>query len=197
MEQTVRLELHGPLRDLYPEGFTVTASNVIEAVNGFAKQTGVFDVLPNEEKHCVAVVGFNTKESLYAPLPANTNVLHLVPPMLGGKGGFFKVLIGVVIIAATIMSAGSFAAAMAVGTWSSVFMNIGFSLVLGGLMEMLSPAPKMDLTGNSASDPEASKYLGASQNTVKIGTRIPLLYGEHMAYGHYLSFDVDAKDVAV
>lgn len=195
MEQTLRIELHGPLRELYPDGFTITASNVIEAVNGFAKQTGIFDVPLGTEKHCVAVVGFDTKESLYAPLPANTNVLHLVPPMIGGKGGFFKVIVGIVMIAATIMSAGTLAAAMA-GTYG-IFFNIGVSLVLGGLLEMLSPAPKMDLTGNSASDPEASKYLGASQNTVKIGTRIPLLYGEHIAYGHYLSFDVDSKDVAV
>ena len=51
-------------------------------------------------------------------------------------------------------------------------------------------------TKPAAQDPEASRYLGAPQNTTKAGTRIPLLYGEHQAYGHYLSFDIDAKDVA-
>lgn len=196
MEQTVRIELHGPLRDLYPDGYTITASTVSEAVNGFAKQTGIFEVPLGTEKHCVSVVGFETKESLYAPLPANTNVLHLVPPMIGGKGGFFKVIIGIVIVAVTILTFGTYAAAAAT-FWGSFAMNVGFSLVIGGLLEMVSPAPKMDTTGNTASDPEASKYIGASQNTVKIGTRIPLLYGEHIAYGHYLSFDVDAIDVAV
>jgi predicted phage tail protein len=80
-------------------------------------------------------------------------------------------------------------------TVSSLMFNFGLSLVMGGLLEMLSPAPKMDSSGNAASDPEASKYLGATQNTVKIGTRIPLLYGRHIAYGHYISFDVDAFDV--
>lgn len=196
MEQAVKIHLHGPLKELYPDGFTIVASNPIEAINGFAKQTGVFNVPAEQEKYCVSVVGFETKESLYAPFPANTNELHIVPPMLGGKGGFFKVIIGVVIIAAAIAT-GGMAAALAGGTWTSFFFNMGISLVLGGLLEMLSPSPKMDLTGNSASDPEASKYLGASQNTVKIGTRIPLLYGEHIAYGHYISFDVDSVDVAV
>ena len=61
---------------------------------------------------------------------------------------------------------------------------------------MMSPQTKIDQFGKQA-DPEASKYLSANQNTTKIVTRIPLMYGFNRAYGHYISFDVDAKDVAL
>ena len=198
----VKLVLHGYLKDLYPEDFYIDAESPAEAINGFCKQTKAFDVPLNEEKHQIRVHNFDTEDMLYAPFPINTSELHLVPDVRGGKGGgFFKVVLGAVLIAAAVITGGtSLAALTAVGTLSGTLFSLGVSLVLGGLLELISPAPEMD-TGafgiDSQADPESSKYLGASQNTVKIGTRIPLLYGRHEAFGHYLSFNVDAKDVSV
>jgi hypothetical protein len=63
-------------------------------------------------------------------------------------------------------------------------------MVLGGIVQMLTPVPETDST-------EGSMYLGAGVNTVRIGTRIPILYGTRKVGGHYLSFDVDAKDIAL
>jgi len=63
-------------------------------------------------------------------------------------------------------------------------------MAAGGIMQLISPAPKQDST-----DPDASKYIGAPGNTTKIGTRIPILYGRRKIFGQILSLDIEAKDV--
>ena len=190
--------LHGKLRDLYPHDIELEAENVAEMINGLCRQTKAFNPTIGQEKHVVNVVGFDTVESLYAPVDEPQIEVHLTPAFCGGKkGGFVKIALGVLMIAASFIP-GAFPltiAGFSISASSVFFM--GVSMLLGGLLELMSPAPKLDLTGDVASDPEASKYLGTPKNTVKSGTRIPLLYGEHMAYGHFISFNVDAKDVAI
>ena len=192
----VKVVLHGYLRDLYDEPVYIDGDSVAEVINGFCKQTKCLDVPLGVNKHQIRAHGFDTEESLYAPLDQNLEELHLMPDMCGGKsGGFVKIVIGTVLIAAAFVIGGP-AASVAMAKLSAGLMGAGIGLVLGGVMELLSPAPEMD-TAPSTQDVEASRYLGASGNTVKIGTRIPLLYGRHEAYGHYLSFNVDAKDISL
>jgi len=202
LKQNVKVILHGYLKSLYPGDIQLNGSTVAEIINGMCKQTKAFEPELGDDRHTIMVKGFTTKESLDAPL-GDINELHLFPAMTGGKsGGFFKIVIGAVLIAAAIWTGGT---SLTLGpvlfgttTLAGVMFNVGLSLVLGGLMEMMSPAPKIDkATGTSTADPEASKYLGPTANTTRIGTRIPLGYGRFKAYGHYLSFDVDAVDVAV
>lgn len=202
-ERKVKVVLHGYLKDLYKDDIVLSGSTVAEIINGMCKQTKAFNPLPGMDRHCITVKDFRTEESLTQPIPANTNEIHIYPQLSGGKGGgFFKVIIGVVIVGVALAVGGVGIGALFAGQGgfaAQLFFKIGTSLILGGLLEVVSPAPKIDRAGvaNSKSDPEASKYLGATQNTVRVGTRIPLLYGEHEAFGHYISFDVDAKDIAV
>lgn len=194
----VKVILHGYLKKLYPEELTLSGYSIAEVINGFCKQTKAFDVKPDQEPHCISVVGLDDLDLLHGPIPSHMDELHLTPTMGGGKsGGFFKIIVGAVLIAAAFYNPIGAIALTSSLTLGTVLFSAGLSFVLGGLLELLNPTPKIDLTGNSQSDPEASKYLGANQNTVKIGTRIPLLYGRYRVYGHYLSFDVDAVDIAV
>lgn len=196
-ERKVKIVLHGYLKELYPHELNMSGHNVSEIINGMCKMTKAFEPKLGQDRHTIAVVGFDCHESLNEPLPPSLTELHLVPAMTGGKsGGFARILIGAVLIAASFLIPGAQVIAFGTTTWGSMLFSAGMSLALGGLLELMSPQPKADTFGNNAADPEASKYLGATQNTVKIGTRIPLMYGEMLAYGHYLSFDVDAVDVA-
>lgn len=191
----VKVVLHGYLSDLHDEETYIEGTDVAEIINGFCKQTGAFDVPLGEEKHQIRVHGFDDINTFYQPLSKDVKELHLMPDLRGGKGGgFFKIVLGAVLIAAAIFLPPIGIAAGV--TLNSILFGIGASLVLGGLLELLSPAPQIDTLPDSQ-DPEASKYLGADKNTVKIGTRIPLLYGRHLCFGHYLSFNVDAKDVSL
>lgn len=195
MSSKVKVILHGYLKDLCQSGLEFSGATAAEVINGLCKQTKAFNVNFDQPKHRIKVVGFPTKDSLYAPLAVTE--LHLVPQMNGGKsGGFVQIVVGTVLIATAFALAGP-AGLAAAGSFSAagVTFSLGLSLVLGGLLQLISPAPKMDGSGN-VQDPEGSKYLGSGQNTVAIGTRIPLLYGKHLIYGHFLSFDIDAVDVA-
>jgi hypothetical protein len=67
---------------------------------------------------------------------------------------------------------------------------LGASLILGGLMQLLTPMPEYDVGVAQ----EGSKYIPATSNTTKIGTRIPILYGTRMVGGHILSVNIDASN---
>lgn len=195
-EQKVKVILYGELKQLYPDDIELTGSCPSEILNGLVRLSPVFQRKPNHTGYPVKVVGYESREAIHTPFSGEVKELHIVPDMSGGKsGGFFQIVIGALLIAASFLVPPI--GIVGTLTVSSLLFNVGLSLALGGLLQLISPTPKADSFGNDAADPEASKYLGASQNTVKIGTRIPLLYGEMQAFGHYLSFDVDAKDVAV
>lgn len=201
MEQMIEIRLHGRLKKLVPETIKVSASCVAEAINGFGKIADVLKPHPGKDRELVQIVGYQTKESLYQTFDKAIGHIDIIPAMVGGKkGGFFQVVLGAVLVAAAFAfppaAAGS-ASLFGLGATGSFIFNIGISMVLGGILSFLSPQPKIDRFGNGAADPEASKYLGASQNTTRIGTRIPIVYGRMLCYGHYLSFNVDSVDVAL
>lgn len=186
---------HGSLEGECPSGLRLDASTAAELISGVSRQVKALAPTATGGRRTIRLDGFPTVESLYAPLAAS--VVHIWPVddqgFSGAKsGGLAKIVLGTVLVAVAVWNPMGWAAG---GMALSTLYGAGISMTLGGILEVISPAPKIDLNGSE--DPEASKYLGAPKNTVKIGTRIPLIYGEHMAYGHYLSFDIDAKDLSI
>ncbi|BCJ91772.1 hypothetical protein IZ6_25070 [Terrihabitans soli] len=119
-------------------------------------------------------------EDLYKSLQADD--LHILPQLTGGKsGGFVQILIGAALVAASFIPGINAVAA-------GMIMKVGALLILGGLAQMLAPAPLDD-----QSEQDRSRYLGSPRNTVQIGTRIPILYGRFRVYGHFLSFDINSR----
>lgn len=201
-----KLVLHGKLKTLWPQDIILDGDTVEELISGMCRITGrAFYPLPGQGKHEIRVQGFETVESIRAPLGDDVVELHLAPVMRGGKkGGLIQIAIGVVLIVAAIMMPAAGVSLAAIGlegtlTASTVFFA-GVSMLAGGVLQMLSPAPQMDMPNyqtGGGDNQEASRYLGAPRNTAKIGTRIPIIYGRHMHGGHVLSMNIDAKDVAV
>lgn len=197
-----KIILHGYLKDLHADPIEVNTTTIAEAISSLRQ---IKSLRPNVStgRHQLRVAGIECIDELY--LPSDMEEVHLVPDCSFGKqGGFFKIIIGVaIIIAAVALAQPEFLLSAPLLGGLTTFGGLlftGATMILGGLLELLSPAPKSDLGGftsygGAAADPEASKYLGIPKNTVAIGTRIPLLYGKQLCYGHYLSFDVDAKKV--
>jgi len=168
-----QVHLHGYFTAFHDGPIAVVAETVSDAVEAVTRQLKGFQPTVRG-RHRVKVVGHETTEALYQPLGETVDI-HLVPQFAGGKsGGFIQIIIGAVLVA------GSF---LLPGPWAPYLMATGAMLMLGGLVQLLSPAP---------GEEKKSRYLGTPKNTVEIGTRIPILYGEDKVYGHYLSFDVDA-----
>ena len=189
---------HGYLAEIIPSGIEIHANSVAELINGLSKQYKGLQPTPGEERHHIRVPGFDSVESLFEP--TEIEEVHLVPDFSGDKsGGLFKVLIGAVIVGAA-FALGPAGAGVLAGAGSSALITtstvalFGASIALGGLIQLLSPAPEVD-TPDGTQD-EGSRILGTPKNTVKLGTRIPIIYGEHRAYGHYISFNIDATETA-
>lgn len=191
----MKIILHGSLKKLWDKPIEISANTVAEAVNGMCKMTKAFNVKMGQQRHILAIKGYNTKESLYEPIPEDLEELHIFPAFvgLGGarKGAFIQIVIGIVLIAVAIINPAFLALSK---TAISVLSSTGIGMIAGGLIGMLQKQPRIDTGGVQGGEVESSKYLGSNQNTVRIGTRIPIIYGRAKAGGHYISFDVDASD---
>lgn len=184
-----RIILHGYLKKLYNKPIEVEASSVAEAMR-FLEQ--IEELKPVDgQPWPVTIRGIDNQIKLFAP--SDVEEIHVYPRRggAGGRGGLLQILLGITLIALAFFLPTIAPALMSsLGVSKGMLLLSGSMMVLGGLMQMLMPVPETDSN-------ESSLYLGAGVNTVKIGTRIPILYGTRKIGGHYLSFDVDAKDIAL
>lgn len=179
-----RIHLHGSLKSIHPEVIEVHAPSVAEALKAITRQIRGFAGNALTGPLRIKVVGHETIESLIAP--SDTQDLHLFPQLNGGKnGGFFQILLGVVLIAASFIPG--------LNAFAPILLKVGIMMVLGGILQLFN-TPKRD---NKDSTEKKSHYLGSPKNTVDVGTRIPILCGEDKVGGHYLSFQIDAVDTGV
>ena len=100
-----------------------------------------------------------------------------IVPVLAGSNGFGKVLLGAALIglsvafpyASAVTSFGSFSLA-------SVASNVGFSLVLGGVSQMLFKPPSAPQSSERP-DNKPSFMMNGTVNTTGQGNVVPVLYG--------------------
>lgn len=182
----VKIIPHGVLKALLPPGFECEARTPFEAVNAVARQF-LSGHNVGLRKHAIQVVGCPSVAALYSPVQQPE--LHLMPAFCGGGGGLVKVLVGAVLIiaavAATVMdpTAGPLVAALIGGVF-----GVGMSLVLGGILEMISPYPNPK---DQYYSPSGSVFTGIP-NTAAMGTYIAIGYGRFAVGGQYLSIGVQA-----
>lgn len=177
-----RIHFHGPLRAASATPIEIHGDTVAECLEGVSRQLDYFKPDVNGMKR-LQVEGFDTEASLHVKLGDQADI-HVTPAISFGKdGGLMQVVVGVVLIVVGVAMGGVF--------WPAMVINMGVTLVLGGVMQMLAPAPPR-LGG--AEDDERTRYLGAPQNTTGIGTTLPVLVGEYLVQGHFLAFDIDAAD---
>lgn len=177
-----RIILHGKMKELYSKPIEVEASTVAEAMQFLAQ---IPELQREDGPWPVTIQGINSQIALYAE--TDMEEIHVYPRLggAGGKTGLFQILLGITLIAVGIINPAFLGA---LGLTQGTLILTGAMMVLGGIMQMLMPVPETDSS-------EGSLYLGAGVNTIRIGTRIPVLYGTRKIGGHYLSFDVDAKDI--
>lgn len=167
---------------LYPEGIQVHADSAAECMQAIQQYPG----LRPQDRGLMEVYlpGFQSRDAIYAPTDEAVIEVRSVVSGAGGKNGsFVQIVIGIILIVASIYFP-------PLAAYSAQIFAVGVSLTLGGVVGLLMPQP--DAEDASVSGNERSNYLPANQNTVKAGTRIPLLYGRCKAYGHILSFNITA-----
>jgi predicted phage tail protein len=177
-----RVHLHGPLKKLHDGPIEVNADTVAEAIRLVSLQLPGFRPNAKTGYQKIQVAGCNTVEDLFAG--NDQTDIHLFPQFCGGKrGGFLQILIGSALVVASFIP---FFAPL-----SPLLLKVGTLVILGGVLQMFA-APQRDSSNAATNAQQTNHYLGPPQNTVGIGTRIPILYGRRKVGGHILSINVNA-----
>jgi predicted phage tail protein len=132
--------------------------------------------------------------------PVGQQEIKVVPVMAGAGGGVGRILIGAALIAGAFFTGGAtigllgLAAPVAVST---VLAGIGATLVLGGVAQLLTPTPKINLPGTPQdnNDPRKSYSFSGIQQTSRQGVPVPIVYGETLVGSVVISAGIDTVQV--
>lgn len=187
---------HGDLKTLCPDPVTVNARTPRQALEAL-KSHPKLNPKVNRSKYESEVVGLRSVKGLDEDWPETE--LHIkckrVFGRLSGAGGSIKnpivrFVIGVILIYIAFQTgygeAGLEGAALIFG---QAAMSMGIAMAAGALVEILAPAPE---------EQDKKSHLASTYgNTVKAGTPIPIIVGEHLWGGHFISYNVDTYSTYV
>jgi predicted phage tail protein len=145
-------------------------------------------------------------EELKLRLGRNSEI-HIVPAIEGSSSGWGKILAGVAIVALAIAApyalgiagglSATFGAISAIGFSGISFGTIaglGAAVALGGVAQLLSPAPA--LSGGTASvDTKASFLFGSADNVTTEGVPVPLVFGEFVVGSVVISVGLSTEEL--
>ncbi|QYG86508.1 tail assembly protein [Citrobacter koseri] len=126
---------------------------------------------------------------------------RIMPIIEGAKNaGVLQIVIGAVALVAAFFTAGAslaaWGAAMSAGaiTATTVLTGIGVSMMLGGVVQLLTPQPSFNTGASSSTDNKPNYAFGAPVNTVAMGYPVPVLYGEREIGGAIISAGMYSGD---
>ncbi|MAL46905.1 hypothetical protein [Hyphomonas sp.] len=96
-------------------------------------------------------------------------------PVASGAGPF--------ILGAALLGAGAIASTSTIafisGTLATALTTVGVSMIVGGVVDLIAPQPKLDLSSISDLDPKirGSYAFNGIQNVSSSGVPIPIIYG--------------------
>jgi predicted phage tail protein len=112
--------------------------------------------------------------------PPGSDDIRIAPVLVGSKrGGVLQTIVGAVLII--------------VGVWMNVvapgsgagFVNLGLSMVIGGVVQMLSPQPK-GLGAKDSPENAPSYSMNGTVNTQAQGNPVPYAFGGHDTKGMFV-----------
>ena len=115
-----------------------------------------------------------------------------IVPVIKGASAVARIIVGVVILAFAWWNPLGWAAGSAL---MGATVGIGASLVVGGVIELLSPKPK--LSGITSQDSNESYLFNGTYNSTKQGTPIGLGYGEMIVGSSVVSQSITISEIPV
>jgi predicted phage tail protein len=146
------------------------------------------------------LVGKDARDLDTLAMPAN-EAIKIVPVTAGAGKGLGSVILGAALIGFGVMTGGAGlglgAAWEAGGTVFAGYLaaNIGLSLVLGGVAQMLAPQPKTPGTSDRPENKPSYAFDGAV-NTAAQGNPVPVCYGRLIVGSQVISAGMVAEEYA-
>lgn len=116
------------------------------------------------------------------------------------QAGVLQIVIGAIALVAAFFTAGAslaaWGAAMTAGAIgaTTILTGIGISMMLGGVVSMLTPQPSYNIGSASNTDNQPNYAFGAPVNTVAMGYPVPVLYGQREIGGAIISAGIFSSD---
>ncbi|MBS7812864.1 tail assembly protein [Roseococcus pinisoli] len=207
MMQMRKVVLHGRIKRIVKqEEFNLMAASPREALMALCTQVPGFQktlgegwyrcILASPKRQVAIAEGDDTRKPWQAI--GNDAVFHIIPVVKGaggGRGGAVKIVLGVVLVAATIATAGAGGAfsagagglsstvpglaGTALGVTYGQIVGLGAMMALGGVSQLLSPQAKAPAASDrEAPDQRASFMFQNPVNVVDQGGAIPIPYGD-------------------
>lgn len=192
-EVLTRIELCGELGFLFGKVHHRLISTTHEAPRALAATIHGFEQFMNTSKsRGLTYAVFKGKKNISEDdldFPNSGEVIKIVPVIIGSKkAGMLQTILGaVLVVVGAILNFTPFAAA------SPFFYQAGGALIIGGVVQMLSPQPA-GLASKQDADNRASYAFGGVTNTAAQGNPVPLLYGRRLIGGAVISAGVYVED---
>ena len=132
--------------------------------------------------------------------PAGRDDIRIAPVLQGsGRGGLFQTILGAAMMVFAMWAAGGFtslaglSSTLASEGWVGVTAMMGMSMMIGGVMQLLSPQIK-ELSAKDSAGNGASYHFNGVVNTTGQGNTVPLGYGRMIVGSAVVSAGIYAMD---
>lgn len=188
-----RIELGGVLGKTYGKVHHRSISTTTEAIKSLTKTIdGIEKFLITSKMRGLTYAVFKGKKNISVDdlgFPVTGEVIRIVPVVIGSKkAGVLQTILGAVLVAVgVVLNFTPWAAA------SPFFYKFGAVMMLGGVVQMLSPQPA-GLASKQDAENRASYAFGGVTNTAAQGYPVPLLYGRRRIGGAIISAGIYVED---
>lgn len=192
-EVMTRIELSGEPGKIFGKIHHRLINKVSEAGTALAKTIPGFEsYMISSKSRGLTFAVFEGKKNIGVDdlgFPVTGEVIRIVPVIIGGKkAGVLQTVLGAVLVAAgAVLSFTPWAAA------SPFLYKFGAAMMLGGVVQMLSPQPS-GIASKQSADNRASYAFGGVTNTAAQGYPVPLLYGKRLIGGAIISAGIYVED---
>lgn len=171
--------LYGHLADRYGKTHHIDAKTPAEVIRAFCANFKDFkSQIIQDGQAFYKVLAGKENRSTSDKLHVGTSKQIKIVPIIGGKSGLGRIIVGAALIAAAVYYpplAGT--TLFGTTTLASVATSIGFSLVLGGISSMLFAPSKSKINNGERPENLPSYAFAGAINTSGQGNPVPICYG--------------------
>ncbi|VEA68441.1 Phage-related protein, tail component [Serratia rubidaea] len=192
------IRLYGVLGALFGREHRMAVDSPIEAIKALSTVIPGFQrYLLNSKDMGLTYAVFEGRRNLRKddlPLSSNGADIRIAPVIIGSKkAGVFQTILGAVMVAVGVITG-------VMTSWTGIGGTIGYglamsgaSMMLGGVVQMLSPM-QGGLASRQDPDNKPSYAFGGPVNTIAQGNPVPILYGRRRIGGAIISAGIYAED---
>ncbi len=196
-EIMTRIELSGSLGKVFGKSHHRLVSTTQEALRALCCTLDGFEKYMNTSaRRGLTFALFKGKKNIGKDdlgYPLTGDVIRIVPIIIGSKkAGMLQTILGAVLVVVGALGA-TIGQAWGGAAWGPAAMKIGAAMMLGGVVQMLSPQAT-GLASKQSADNQASYAFGGVINTAAQGYPVPLLYGKRLIGGAIISAGIYVED---